>query len=193
MSLIFLAILGGIPTVPLLQIRKLRSRGVRRLVFLNVHKEKRMDLSYPKLNLMAVWWQVLGYCHNVPYLVPVSGDLNSIIDVASWPLWCLYLGKSTQHVQKAWWGDLIYKTIQKKKKKKETLPKKSNTFLASGIIRKQKEAFLYILKLSLKMRYCHLMEQIFVIYWNKYFSSNNYRLVLSICLSVILYSFLWIF
>ena len=42
-----------------------------------------MDLSYPKLSLMAVLWQVQGCCHSVPYLVPVSGDLNSIIDVAS--------------------------------------------------------------------------------------------------------------
>ena len=152
LSLIFLAILWGI-TIPLLQIRKLRSREVKRLVFLNAHKEKRVDLSYQKLKLMAVWQQVQSCGHS-------AALLGSSFWGPEFYHWCCQLttvmslfGKIHPACPKslARWPN--FKKIQKKK----TLPKKSDIFLASGIIRKQKEVFLYILKLSLKMRYCHLM------------------------------------
>lgn len=122
--LIFPAILWSI-TISLLQIKKLRSSEIERLVFLYTHKEERVDLSYQKLNLLADWWQVQCCFYRAALLGSSFWDLNSIIDVASWPLWCLYLGKSTQHVQKAWWGDLIYERIQKKQKK----PQKNSSTL----------------------------------------------------------------
>lgn len=108
---------------------------------------------YWKLNLMDVWWQVQGFFHSAALLDSSFWGPESIIDIASQPLWCLYLRKSTQHVQRAWWGDLIYQRLKKKTTQK--LYQKSDIFLAYSIMKKKKRTLLHILKLPLKVRYSH--------------------------------------